>query len=168
MQCPKCRHENPDGTELCVQCGAGLSGEASPGTASGAAAGQGPARKQIPAVPTVLILVGILAVLGYFFYRGGGEPQIDSPVKCWSCEFTEFRKARIGEATVGKCPKCGKETLAPAWRCPNPECGELVVSNEYRNLPPPTKCPKCGTEVRHGDSAAPQDAQEPTTTRAGA
>ncbi len=99
----------------------------------------------------ILVLVASASAMGYFFWKadlGGGMPQLESPAKCWECGYTTERKPQAGEPTVLPCPRCGKEAFAPAFACP--KCKTLVVLNEYRQMKPPTKCPKCGGEVRHG------------------
>ncbi|HOW17548.1 MAG TPA: hypothetical protein PLC79_00815 [Phycisphaerae bacterium] len=110
--------------------------------------------KPAGAIAVVLVLVVSCSALGYYIWKGGldlggGEPQLDSAAKCWTCGYECVRRPTPGEPTVAVCPKCGKQTLAPAFRCK--KCKTLVVLNEYRGGTPPTKCPKCGTEVRHGD-----------------
>jgi predicted RNA-binding Zn-ribbon protein involved in translation (DUF1610 family) len=104
-------------------------------------------------VAVVLVLVVSCSALGYYIWKGGvdlggGEPQIDSPHKCCSCGHIGSVKLEIGQPAP-VCPKCGKATYYPAFRCKN--CGALEVLNEYRGLKPPTKCPKCGREMRYGD-----------------
>ncbi len=99
-----------------------------------------------------LVLVVSATALGYYVWKadwGGGVPQIEAPTQCWECGYTESRKAVVGEPPVLHCPKCGKQAFAPAVACT--KCRTLVVLNEYRGVKPPTKCPKCGGEVRHGD-----------------
>jgi hypothetical protein len=98
----------------------------------------------------VLVLVFSSAALGYYLWKsdlGGGIPQMESPNKCYSCGYMASRKLEVGISNT-TCPKCGKETFLPAYKCK--KCGNLEVLNEDRGLKPPTKCTKCGGEIRHG------------------
>jgi len=102
------------------------------------------------AAPIVLTITAV--ALGYAVWKAGGsatEPQIRAGMKCWHCGRTERRPLREGEFIPGTCSRCGRNTFVPAYSCPN--CGNLVVLNEYRDGKPPTRCERCGREVRHGD-----------------
>ncbi len=101
------------------------------------------------AVVVLVLVVSGVAVARYMWKAdyGGGLPQIESPVKCYSCGYITSEKLELGTVAT-KCPKCGKATMLAAYKCK--KCGTLEVLNEDRGLPRPTKCPKCGTEIRHG------------------
>ncbi len=169
MQCPSCLQENAEGAVSCSRCGAGLgAGEAPPSDAAQTPppSADAPKKAAVPTGPVVLVIVGLLAVFVYFFWKAGGEPQVRAPAKCWACGYEETRLARIGEPTVTNCPKCGKQSLAPAVLCV--KCDARVVLNEHRGEPPPTLCPKCGAEVRHDDERNPYGGGIPTSVPAAA
>ncbi|MGB9624519.1 MAG: hypothetical protein ACPMAQ_06605 [Phycisphaerae bacterium] len=110
--------------------------------------------KPVGAIAVVLVLVASCSALGYYFWKGGvdlggGMPQIKHAIVCWNCGYTRFERLQPGSGTLGPCPKCKKDTLGLGYPCP--QCGTPVVLNEARGLKPPTKCPKCGREFRHGD-----------------
>jgi hypothetical protein len=97
------------------------------------------------------VTAAVLAIIGVVWKVGGAgaEPQVRAAMKCWSCGRTEHRPLRVGEMIPGTCAGCGRKTFAPAYPCP--KCKSLVVLNEYRDGKPPTRCERCGREVRHGD-----------------
>lgn len=109
--------------------------------------------KPAAAVVVVVVLVLSCSALGYYVWQGGGvdlgggEPQISAPFKCYSCGYTMYAKVKLG-VPMDICPKCKKSTLCPAKICP--KCGSIEILNENRGLKPPTKCSKCGAEIRHG------------------
>lgn len=103
-------------------------------------------------VAVVIVLVVSGAAMGYYVWNhaelGGGAPQVTSGHKCYSCGYISSVKLVVGEPTT-TCPRCGKPTFRLAHKCR--KCGTLEVLNEDRGLKPPTKCPKCGGEIRYGD-----------------
>lgn len=91
------------------------------------------------------------AVVGIFAYRaftGGGTPDVALMCMTPGCGTLRERPLELGESLPARCPACDKSSLVPAFTCP--QCGTPNIWNEDRGLPPPTKCSKCGKEVRHG------------------
>jgi len=98
-------------------------------------------------------LIAILILVGaYFAYRAwrSGDQPLSVTMACWSerCGYARTNPPELGEVIPAICPKCGKQTLAPAYRCA--KCGTINVWNTYRNLNVPDKCSKCGQEARRG------------------
>jgi DNA-directed RNA polymerase subunit RPC12/RpoP len=104
--------------------------------------------KGLAALAVIGALIVLALVVRYSIQTAGGEPQIASPYQCYDCGYVITMKVNPG-VPIDTCPRCQKPTLRPAYKCA--KCGTLVVLNEDRGLEPPTKCPKCGAEVRHGD-----------------
>jgi DNA-directed RNA polymerase subunit RPC12/RpoP len=104
--------------------------------------------------PWVTYAVLTLAVVegGYFVYAAWTAE--DKPTAgTWicmtpSCGRSVRRGPQLGENMPAKCPKCGNESLVPAYSCPG--CKTPLALNEYRGTPPPTKCRNCGLEVWYG------------------
>ncbi|HOW70952.1 MAG TPA: hypothetical protein PKY77_10155 [Phycisphaerae bacterium] len=96
---------------------------------------------------TVLVLGGVY--LAYRALHAGSEPMVVS-MACWTpgCGYTRSDVPQVGELVPGVCPKCGKTSVAPAYRCR--ACGTVNVWNTYRQLDTPDKCSKCGREARYG------------------
>jgi len=99
--------------------------------------------------------VGVAVVLGVYFVRGmwvGDEQTSESPWICITegCGNVLDRVPQLGDpAPPHTCNKCGKKSLVPAFYCG--QCGTPVTMNYWRDLPPPTKCPKCGQEIIPSD-----------------
>lgn len=102
------------------------------------------------------VLYGLIAVLvlggGYLGYRwlhAGSESMVVN-MACWTtgCGYTRSDVPQVGELVPGVCPKCGKTSVAPAYRCRG--CGTVNVWNTYRNPGVPDKCSKCGREAKYG------------------
>lgn len=114
-----------------------------------------PAPRRISQVKRVIIFLAVVAFVllvvasRYSARRAGGDPQIRQTLACWSCGHVWHEKMKASDGKVGPCPNCGKATVGLGYPCPN--CKTPMVLNETRGLPPPTKCPKCSREVRHGD-----------------
>jgi hypothetical protein len=99
---------------------------------------------------TVIVLA--VAVGGFFLLKAwqGIDAPAEATLMCSTpkCEYVRTEALQVGEMLPAKCPKCGKDSLLPAFNCP--KCKTVNIWNENRGLPPPTKCSKCGQEVRHG------------------
>lgn len=100
----------------------------------------------------ILLALGVAGgAVGYYMWKGadlgGGMPQLESARKCYECGYVGTVKLQVGQFRP-TCPKCGKDAFLAAYKCP--KCGNLEVLNEERGLPPPTKCSRCGGEIRHG------------------
>jgi len=97
----------------------------------------------------VLAGLGIVAVAIWVIWSRASTTQ---PVvmMCMTpgCGYQRQRALQVGETFPLVCPRCGKKSVAPAFRCP--KCGTPNVWNEDRGLKPPTRCTKCGEEIRHG------------------
>jgi len=98
-------------------------------------------------------IMGLSAILvSYFVYSAwaGVEGQLDSSFLCATenCGYADSRKLEIGESFPAACPKCNKQSVYPAHRCP--QCGKPHVHHALLGKPGPTKCTKCGTEIRRG------------------
>ena len=104
-----------------------------------------------PWVPYAVIALAVMTG-GYFIYAAWtkGDRPLASTLMCLDakCGATQERVMEVGEEWPQVCPKCGKKTLIPAVLCR--KCKAPLILNENRGLPPPTKCPKCGQENRHG------------------
>ncbi len=99
----------------------------------------------LAAVALLLIGMGVMA----YAYRGdGAAPQLATAMQCLQCGKTHFVHLEAG-MPMPTCSRCERGQLAPACTCPH--CRHLLVLNEYRGLTPPTICPNCRREVRHGD-----------------
>lgn len=104
--------------------------------------------------PWVKHAVIAIAVIGggylvYAAWRSGDQP-LKATLMCSTpgCGYVRSEASQVGEVLPVKCPKCGQNSLLPAFNCP--KCKTVNIWNENRGLPPPTKCSKCGQEVRHG------------------
>jgi hypothetical protein len=101
---------------------------------------------------TYAILAIAVIVGGYFLYNAwaGTDRPLPAVWLCANpnCGYTERRVIEPGAESPQECPKCHQKTLWIAFRCH--KCGNPLIWNENRGLPPPTKCPKCGEENRHG------------------
>ncbi len=104
----------------------------------------GPGVRRVAVTAAIFSAVVLVFAISYYIRTAGGEPQVVSPSKCYSCGYIGYQKLKVGES-MPPCPKCGKATYCPAFKCP--KCGNLEVLNEYRGLEGPTKCSKCGTEI---------------------
>lgn len=106
-----------------------------------------------PAVAYTIVAVCCL-VIGYFVYHAwaGVDSQLEANLLCITegCGYADSRQLEVGELFPAECPKCGKKSVFYALKCP--KCGKPHVMNEVLGKPGPTKCSKCGTEVRHGGS----------------
>ena len=102
------------------------------------------------------VTYGIVAVVvcagGYLLYAAWtrGDRPLPSTLMCANagCGFVQQRVIGPGEDCPQKCPKCSQTTLYIAFHCR--KCGNPLIWNENRGLQPPTQCPKCGQENRHG------------------
>ncbi len=97
--------------------------------------------------------IGLLVViLGYWAFTTwtGGDRALTATLMCYTqgCGYTTARELEIGEVLPATCPKCGNKSVVSAFKCPG--CGTPNVWNEDRGLAPPTRCTKCGREVRYG------------------
>jgi hypothetical protein len=104
-----------------------------------------------PAIGYSLAIVAV-CVAGYLLYanRSGTVRPVEASLKCATpgCSYTDSRKLEYGEAIPSACPKCGKNSVYPAQACP--KCGTPNVLNSYLKIKGPTKCSKCGAELRYG------------------
>lgn len=107
-----------------------------------------PRVKRLAVIGFAVSLVALAVAAHYYVRTAGGEPQISSPYMCYECGHMVTVKLKPG-TPVETCPKCLRPTLRPAYKCE--QCGTMAVLNEYKGLEPPTKCPKCGAEIRHGE-----------------
>jgi hypothetical protein len=94
----------------------------------------------------VAVLVSV--VTAYRLWTRGNQDPIAMMCVTEGCKYTTSVAPRPGDPSILTCPKCGKESVTPAIYCP--KCGTPTVWNESRGLPGPTKCKKCGQEMRHG------------------
>jgi len=96
-----------------------------------------------------LLVMAVAGYLAYAAWANSDGPQ-DVTLMCTTpgCAYQRERPLHLGEALPLTCPKCGKRSVAPAFRCP--KCGTPNLWNEDRGMAPPTKCTTCGHEVRHG------------------
>lgn len=99
------------------------------------------------------VVWGILAlaiVTGSYFIYGAwnGSNELKATLMCSECGNIRTEALAVGEMLPATCSKCGKNAMLPAFHCPS--CKTVNIWNENRGLPPPTKCRKCGQEVRHG------------------
>jgi len=98
------------------------------------------------------IICAVVAVAGYMVYTAWAGSGSSRPVAmmCMTpdCGYTRSERLQVGETFPAPCPRCGKNSLVPAFVCK--ECGTVNVWNEDRGLSPPTRCTKCGREVYHG------------------
>ncbi len=89
---------------------------------------------------------------GYFVYTGWSSEDASQEVTMMclteGCDYKTSRPLEFGEVLPAKCPKCGKNSLVPAFTCKG--CGKPLILNEDRGLKPPTICPYCGKEVWYG------------------
>lgn len=104
----------------------------------------------------MLITMAVLAggVGGYLTWEVWAKQRpgpLHSQFLCASpdCGFQEARSLQMGESFPLACPKCRQNTLYVGHRCPN--CSHLNIMNELRDLPGPTQCSQCGTEIRHAE-----------------
>jgi hypothetical protein len=98
-------------------------------------------------------VIGLAVVLGaYWVYASWTGPGKGMTVTmlCYTqdCGYSRDRALELGEILPAKCPRCGNLSVVSAFSCPG--CGAPNVWNEDRGLAPPTKCTKCGREVRYG------------------
>jgi uncharacterized OB-fold protein len=104
-----------------------------------------------PWVKHAIIAIAVIAG-GYFIYAAwrSSDRQLEATLMCSTqgCGYLRTEALQVGEMLPARCPKCGKDSLLPAFNCP--KCKTVNIWNENRGLPPPTKCSKCGQEVRHG------------------
>ncbi|HOW17546.1 MAG TPA: hypothetical protein PLC79_00805 [Phycisphaerae bacterium] len=107
-----------------------------------------PGMKRLAVIGLAVSLVALAAAAHYYVRTAGDEPQLSSPYMCYECGYIETVKLKPG-TSIETCPKCQRPTFRPAYKCE--KCGTLAVLNEYRGLEPPTKCPKCGAEIKHGE-----------------
>jgi hypothetical protein len=99
---------------------------------------------------TYTAIAAVLLVGGYFVYGAWtkNDRALEARLMCYSCEYTSSKELKVGEVYPQPCPKCEKQTFVPALNCS--KCGAPNVWNEDRGAKPPTKCRKCGVELRHG------------------
>jgi hypothetical protein len=106
----------------------------------------------IPPWITYTIIAAAVIAGVYFTYAAWtkGDRPLEAALMCSTpgCGHLRVDALQVGEMLPAKCPKCGKDSLLPAFYCP--KCKTVNIWNENRGLPPPTKCSKCGQEVRHG------------------
>ena len=97
-------------------------------------------------------VIGIAVFIGGYFVYGAwtkGDRPNTVTLMCSTkgCGYTRAEALQVGETLPLKCPKCGKDTVVVAYRCP--DCKTPVILNEEIGLNPPARCPKCGAEVWH-------------------
>jgi hypothetical protein len=98
-----------------------------------------------------IVALALLAVIAYFSFKACvGETRSQSiELMCSNpdCDYTRETRLQVGETLPLECPKCGKATVVPGFKCP--DCGMLNTWNEDRGEAPPTPCTKCGRQVYH-------------------
>lgn len=96
-------------------------------------------------------IIGLAVFLGgYFVYAkwtGFDKPHAVS-MMCTTqgCGYQSTERLSVDSSL--HCPKCDKDSLVVAHLCP--QCKTPVILNESIGKRGPTKCPKCGGEVRYG------------------
>jgi hypothetical protein len=89
---------------------------------------------------------------GYYVYARwqGAEKMVGVRMMCVTpgCGYVRERQLEVGESIPGTCPQCGKASVYTSLRCR--KCETPNVLNEDRGLKGPTRCTKCGTELRYG------------------
>ncbi len=104
-----------------------------------------------PAVSYAVVGLAIL-LCGYYVYAkwNGSDQAVETNLKCSTsgCAYISERPLQVGEKIPLQCPKCDQRAVYPALPCP--KCGTPNVLNQYLGKKPPTKCSKCGTELRYG------------------
>jgi len=111
-------------------------------------------------IASIVALVAVIAVAGYFLIFGGGEGKSTVPadkVRDFQCVNPDCGKA-FAEADVNlddagpyggagvmgaKCPACGQFSVFATRKCE--KCGEAYVpTRSYKGPAGDLKCPKCG------------------------
>lgn len=97
----------------------------------------------------IALAIGIGAYFVYANWTSADEPvAIARMCVTQGCGYTSTQDLQLGETFPGKCPSCGKDSVYIALRCP--KCKTANVLNEDRGIKGPTKCSRCGTELRYG------------------
>lgn len=104
--------------------------------------------------PWILHALGVMVVMvaGYVAYSvWAGPGELKATLMCATpgCAHIRAEALAVGEMLPAACPKCGQASLLPAFHCPH--CRSVNIWNENRGLPPPTRCARCGREVRHDE-----------------
>ncbi|MEP0844630.1 MAG: hypothetical protein HRF43_18170 [Phycisphaerae bacterium] len=98
------------------------------------------------ALLVVLVLAGLAGACAAWAWWGTGD--LKSTLMCSAgCGYIRAGTLSAGDMLPATCPRCGRNSLVPAFHCP--KCRSVNVWNESRGLPPPTRCGKCGQEVWH-------------------
>lgn len=96
---------------------------------------------------SITILVG--AYLLYGAWIGSDNPQqVNLKCRTQGCPYASKKKLQPGGSFPMQCPRCGEDSLVPAFPCAN--CNTPVILNSMRGDDSPTLCPECGQEVWYG------------------
>jgi len=96
---------------------------------------------------TGLVILVVVYIAYAAWMSSGASQEITMMCMTEGCGYKTSRPLKLGERLPAKCPRCGKNSLVPAFKCR--KCGEPLILNQDRGLPPPTICPNC-KEPRKG------------------
>jgi hypothetical protein len=107
-----------------------------------------------PIHPVVMCAAVVLAVSMCVYLVYGKWTQMDRRVAITrlcatdGCGHRSARELKLGETFPGRCPKCGRQSVYVAYRCPS--CSTPNVLNENFGTKGPTPCSRCRRELRYG------------------
>lgn len=103
-----------------------------------------------------VLVVSLLAigVTGYMVWDAMAKQDtqlVKAELMCSipECGFSEVRPLKLGETLPAQCPKCGKQSMYTSMACPNCKTPNVLLQDQ--GLPGPTKCSRCGTELKYGE-----------------
>ncbi|TWT45406.1 hypothetical protein RAS1_18310 [Phycisphaerae bacterium RAS1] len=109
------------------------------------------------------LVVILLAVGGAYFawsYLATDASEFSQSSACAyheECGWTGSLTFGLGDPSVQKCPKCGRESVVPLAKCR--KCGNRQILNDHlrslfpdrKDIPEATRCKKCDGPIVHGD-----------------
>ena len=95
-------------------------------------------------------IVVVILSCGYMVYAALRTDVASRSIAmmCPACGYTDEHSLSLGDTIPMTCPRCGKQTLYPAFRCKT--CGAINIWNEYLGKQPPTFCVECNQKHVHG------------------